>query len=121
MPDLLDYLGFTEQMEVEEEQGGDNPFHLSYSSLCRCPCTSSAIDIESLPKTMANKQKLTKICEKMNMRTRNARDASRASFDYHTYLFFRVIELLLLVLMVFREKLWKKKLLYLTSVIMVLV
>ena len=26
MPDLLDYLGFTEQMEVEEEQGGEPIF-----------------------------------------------------------------------------------------------
>ena len=51
---------------------------------------AAAIDIESLPTTMSNKQKLTKICEKMNMRNRMARYASRASSDYHTYLFFKV-------------------------------
>jgi exosome complex exonuclease DIS3/RRP44 len=33
--------------------------------------------------------KMTKICEKMNMRNRMARYASRASSDYHTYQFFK--------------------------------
>lgn len=53
---------------------------------------AAAIDIESLPKNMSNKQRLTKLCDQMNMRNRNARNASRASSDYHTYLFFRVRE-----------------------------
>lgn len=32
---------------------------------------------------------MTKVCEKMNMRNRMARYASRASSDYHTYQFFK--------------------------------
>lgn len=32
---------------------------------------------------------MTKICEKMNLRNRMARYASRASSDYHTYMFFK--------------------------------
>lgn len=32
---------------------------------------------------------MTRICDKMNMRHRMARFASRASSDYHTYLFFK--------------------------------
>lgn len=32
---------------------------------------------------------MTKICEKMNMRNRMARYASRVSSDYHTYQFFK--------------------------------
>lgn len=32
---------------------------------------------------------MTKICDKMNMRNRMARYASRASSDYHTYQFFK--------------------------------
>eukprot|EP00330_Aristerostoma_sp_ATCC50986_P011623 CAMPEP_0114602104 /NCGR_PEP_ID=MMETSP0125-20121206/24729_1 /TAXON_ID=485358 ORGANISM="Aristerostoma sp., Strain ATCC 50986" /NCGR_SAMPLE_ID=MMETSP0125 /ASSEMBLY_ACC=CAM_ASM_000245 /LENGTH=127 /DNA_ID=CAMNT_0001812011 /DNA_START=298 /DNA_END=681 /DNA_ORIENTATION=+ len=50
---------------------------------------AASIDLESLPKSMANKQRLTKVCDRMNMRNRNARNAGRASSDYHTYLFFR--------------------------------
>jgi len=50
---------------------------------------AAAIDIESLPKSMCNKQRLTKVCDKMNMRHRNARNASRASSDYYTYRFFK--------------------------------
>ena len=50
---------------------------------------AAAIDLESLPATLSNKQKVKKICEKMNMRNRMARFASRASSDYHTYLFFK--------------------------------
>ena len=38
---------------------------------------------------MGNKIKMTKICEKMNLRNRMARYASRASSDYHTYQFFK--------------------------------
>lgn len=32
---------------------------------------------------------MTKVCEKMNLRNRMARYASRASSDYHTYQFFK--------------------------------
>jgi exosome complex exonuclease DIS3/RRP44 len=32
---------------------------------------------------------MTKVCEKMNMRNRMARYASRASSDYHTYQYFK--------------------------------
>ena len=52
---------------------------------------AAAIDIESIPTFMSNKLKMTKICEQMNMRNRMARFASRASSDYNTYLFFKVI------------------------------
>ena len=38
---------------------------------------------------LVNKIKMTKVCEKMNMRNRMARYASRASSDYHTYQFFK--------------------------------
>ena len=50
---------------------------------------AASIDLESLPTYMNDKQKLSRICEKMNMRNRMARFASRASSDYHTYLFFK--------------------------------
>lgn len=50
---------------------------------------AAAIDLEALPHNMSNKLKMTKICDKMNMRHRMARFASRASSDYHTYLFFK--------------------------------
>lgn len=50
---------------------------------------AAAIDLESLPSSMSNKIKMSRICDKMNMRHRNARFASRASSDYHTYLFFK--------------------------------
>ncbi|KAM3146946.1 hypothetical protein pb186bvf_001100 [Paramecium bursaria] len=50
---------------------------------------SAAIDLESLPSSMSNKIKMSRICDKMNMRHRYARFASRASSDYHTYLFFK--------------------------------
>lgn len=43
---------------------------------------AAALDIESLPTTMCNKLRITRICEKMNFRHRNARFASRASADY---------------------------------------
>lgn len=51
---------------------------------------AASINIQSLPLNMSNKFKMNKICEKMNFRNRNARFASRASSDYHTYLFFKV-------------------------------
>jgi len=38
---------------------------------------------------ISNKQKLSETCERMNMRHRNARFASRASSDYFSYLFFK--------------------------------
>ena len=38
---------------------------------------------------MSNKIRMSRLCDKMNMRHRNARFASRASSDYHTYLFFK--------------------------------
>lgn len=38
---------------------------------------------------MSNKIRMSRICDKMNMRHRNARFASRASSDYNTYLFFK--------------------------------
>jgi exosome complex exonuclease DIS3/RRP44 len=50
---------------------------------------AAAIDLESLPKNIANKENLSKVCEKMNYRNRMARNASRASSDYQTYLFFK--------------------------------
>lgn len=50
---------------------------------------AAAIDLESLPSSMSNKIKMSRICDRMNMRHRNARFASRASSDYNTYLFFR--------------------------------
>jgi exosome complex exonuclease DIS3/RRP44 len=51
---------------------------------------AAALDLDSIPGFMSNKLKMTKICEKMNMRNRNARFASRASSDFNTYLFFKV-------------------------------
>ncbi len=51
---------------------------------------AASIDVESLPNYMSNKLQLAKICDKMNFRNRNARFASRASSDYHTYLVFNV-------------------------------
>lgn len=50
---------------------------------------AAAIDLESLPGSMSNKIRMTRICDKLNMRHRMARFASRASSDYHTYLFFK--------------------------------
>lgn len=50
---------------------------------------SAAIDLDSLPTMISNKQKLAETCERMNMRHRNARFASRASSDYFSYLFFK--------------------------------
>lgn len=50
---------------------------------------AAAIDLESLPASMSNKIKMSRICDKLNMRHRMARFASRASSDYHTYLFFK--------------------------------
>lgn len=51
---------------------------------------AASIDIESLPRSMCNKHNLTKLCDNMNMRHRNARFASRASSDYFAFLFFKV-------------------------------
>lgn len=51
---------------------------------------AAAIDIEAIPAYMSNKLKMAKICEKMNLRNRMARFASRSSSDYNTYLFFKV-------------------------------
>ncbi|CAD8155345.1 unnamed protein product [Paramecium pentaurelia] len=50
---------------------------------------AASIDLESLPPSMSNKIRMTRICDKLNMRHRMARFASRASSDYHTYLFFK--------------------------------
>ena len=50
---------------------------------------SASIDIESLPTSMCNKQALINQCLRMNMRNRNARNASRASSEFFSYLFFR--------------------------------
>jgi exosome complex exonuclease DIS3/RRP44 len=50
---------------------------------------AAALDIDSLPVSISNKQKLAEVCERMNMRHRNARFASRASSDYFSYLFFK--------------------------------
>lgn len=50
---------------------------------------AASLDIESLPAIMANKNRLTRLCDQMNMRHRNARFASRASSDYNIYLFFK--------------------------------
>lgn len=51
---------------------------------------AAAIDLEGIPAYMSNKLKMSKICEKMNLRNRMARFASRSSSDYNTYLFFKV-------------------------------
>ena len=51
---------------------------------------AASIDLESLPRSMCNKHNLTKLCDNMNMRHRNARFASRASSDYFSFLFFKV-------------------------------
>lgn len=50
---------------------------------------SASIDVESLPTSMCNKQSLINQCTRMNMRNRNARNASRASSEFFSYLFFR--------------------------------
>ena len=55
---------------------------------------AASIDVDSLPQSMCNKHNLTKICDNMNMRHRNARFASRASSDYFSFLFFKDKELL---------------------------
>ena len=51
---------------------------------------AASLDIDSLPTSISSKQKLSQTCERMNMRHRNARFASRASSDYFSYLFFKV-------------------------------
>ena len=38
---------------------------------------------------MLNKNSLSRVCDRMNMRNRNARNASRASSDFFSYLFFK--------------------------------
>ena len=50
---------------------------------------AACLDIESLPDTMTNKNSLIAVCERMNMRNRNARNASRASSEFFSYLFFK--------------------------------
>lgn len=50
---------------------------------------AASLDIDSLPTSISSKQKLSQTCERMNMRHRNARFASRASSDYFSYLFFK--------------------------------
>jgi exosome complex exonuclease DIS3/RRP44 len=54
---------------------------------------AASLDIDSLPQSMCNKHNLTKICDNMNNRHRNARFASRASSDYYTFMFFKDKEL----------------------------
>lgn len=54
---------------------------------------TASIDLASLPRSMCNKHNLSKICDNMNMRHRNARFASRASSDYFAFLFFKDREL----------------------------
>lgn len=44
---------------------------------------AAAIDIESIPDNMIDKENLSKLTNKMNLRNRMARNASRASSDYH--------------------------------------
>lgn len=50
---------------------------------------AASIDIESLPENMLNKTNLISLCERMNMRNRNARNASRASSEFFSHLFFK--------------------------------
>ena len=50
---------------------------------------SACIDVESLPNSMCNKKNLTTISDRMNMRNRNARNASRASSEFFSFLFFK--------------------------------
>ena len=52
---------------------------------------ASSLDIQSLDNTLSNTQKLKAICQQMNFKNRMARYAGRASSDYHTYLFFKVL------------------------------
>lgn len=54
---------------------------------------AASLDIDSLPQSMCNKHNLTKICDNMNTRHRNARFASRASSDYFSFQFFKDKEL----------------------------
>lgn len=50
---------------------------------------AAALDIESLPDNMCNKNSMNVLCERMNMRNRNARNASRASSEFFSYMFFK--------------------------------
>ena len=50
---------------------------------------AATLEIESLPNNMTNSANMTSVSEKMNMRNRNARNASRASSEFFSYLFFK--------------------------------
>jgi exosome complex exonuclease DIS3/RRP44 len=50
---------------------------------------AASIDLEPLPEMISNRGKLSRVAQQMNRRHRMARLASRASSDYHTYLFFK--------------------------------
>lgn len=50
---------------------------------------AAALDIDSLPDNMCNKNSMNLLCDRMNMRNRNARNASRASSEFFSYLFFK--------------------------------
>lgn len=50
---------------------------------------AASIGLESLPETLCVKSKLNRVCDQMNFRNRNARNASRASSEFFSYLFFK--------------------------------
>ena len=50
---------------------------------------AAAAGVESLPDIMCHRQQLAAICDNLNIKNRNARNASRASSDYFCYLFFK--------------------------------
>ena len=50
---------------------------------------AASIGLESLPDSLCIKSKLNRVCEQMNFRNRNARNASRASSEFFSYLFFK--------------------------------
>lgn len=50
---------------------------------------AASIDVESLPNDLTSPPLLNKQCFQLNLKNRNARNASRASSDYHQYIFFQ--------------------------------
>jgi exosome complex exonuclease DIS3/RRP44 len=60
-----------------------------YADLLVHRLLSASIGVESLPEAMCNKTNLNTLCDRLNMRNRNARNASRASSEFFSYLFFK--------------------------------
>ena len=63
--------------------------YVSYAQVLVHRLLAASIDLHSLPDNMTRKNALTRQCERMNIRNRNARNASRASSDFFSYLFFK--------------------------------